>query len=158
MKIYFTNIGAKRFLAKKVVETALKHLGQPSKHLEMSVSVVDEQQIAQLNKEFRNIDSVTDVLSFPTLDNPCQGVLNLQDFASDVNPDTGLLNVGDVVICLERAKQQATDYGHSLTREMAFLVLHGLLHLLGYDHVQKDDEQKMFAVQDEILKKLKIIF
>ena len=80
----------------------------------------------------------------------------MQDFASDVNPDTGLLNVGDVVICLERAKQQATDYGHSLTREMAFLVLHGLLHLLGYDHVQKDDEQKMFAVQDEILKKLKI--
>ncbi len=156
MKIYFTNIGAKRFLAKIVVETALKHLGQPSKKLEMSVSVVDEQQIAVLNKEFRNIDSVTDVLSFPTVDNPDQGILHLTEFAGDVNPDTGRLNIGDVVICLERAKQQAIDYGHSLTREMAFLVLHGLLHLLGYDHIQKDDEQKMFAVQDEILKKLKI--
>ena len=76
--------------------------------------------------------------------------------ASDLNPETWLLNLGDIIICLPRAKQQAKEYGHSLKREVAFLSLHSLLHLLGYDHMNQSDEEQMTAVQNAVLDKLNI--
>ncbi len=153
MKIYFTNVGLKKHTIKRVFELALKHLGQPSEQLEMSLSLVSPEEIRQLNGEYRNVDSVTDVLSFPTADLQ-RKVINLSEFALDcVSPETHRLNLGDVIICLERAEQQAREYGHSLKREMCFLALHGLLHLLGYDHVEEVDEKEMTALQSEILKK-----
>lgn len=154
MRIIFTNAGFQKHTLKRVAEIALKHLGQPSDKLEMSVSIVSPEEIRQLNKQFRNVDSVTDVLSFPTVDAK-RSVINTEDF-EDINPDSGRLNLGDVIICLERAKQQAAEYGHSLKREMCFLTLHGLLHLLGYDHMNKADEEQMFALQKEILQQAKI--
>ncbi len=151
MKIFFTNVGLKKYEIKKVLEKALKHLGQPSDKLEMSLSVVSPQEIQQLNKEYRNVDAVTDVLSFPVA-NVNRQVVELSAFALDsINPETRRLNLGDVIICLDRAKQQAAEYGHSLKREMCFLSLHGLLHLLGYDHEEKADEEQMTALQKEIL-------
>lgn len=150
MKIYFNNVGLfTKPLIKKVLEGALKHLNQPSELLEMSLSIVSPEEIQQLNKSFREVDKVTDVLSFPTCDNPTRGAITV--VCEDVNPETDLLNIGDVVICMERAKEQAKEYGHSLKRELAFLSLHGLLHLLGYDHVEEADEKQMVALQKEIL-------
>lgn len=150
MKIYFDNVGlfTKPFI-KRVLERALKHLNQPSELLEMSLSIVSPEQIQELNKSFREVDKVTDVLSFPTCDNPTRGAITV--VCEDVNPETDLVNIGDIVICLERAKEQAKEYGHSLKRELAFLSLHGLLHLLGYDHIEEDDEKQMIALQKEIL-------
>ena len=150
MKIYFDNVGlfTKPFI-KRVLERALKHLNQPSELLEMSLSIVSPEEIQELNKSFRDVDKVTDVLSFPTCDNPTRGAITV--VCEDVNPETDLVNIGDIVICLERAKEQAKEYGHSLKRELAFLSLHGLLHLLGYDHVEEEDEKQMVALQKEIL-------
>ena len=91
---------------------------------EISVSFVNNEQIHQLNKKHRNIDRETDVLSFPL------GV----DGEYDINPDTGAKLLGDIVSSLEKAVSQAEEYGHSLNREVAFLTVHSLLHLLGYDH------------------------
>ena len=85
------------------------------------------------------------------MDNPSRGVLDLDQLEGDINPQTGRLNIGDVIICLDRAKEQAVSYNHSLKREIAFLSLHGLLHLLGYDHMNQEDEQQMFTLQNEIL-------
>ena len=150
MKIYFDNVGlfTKPFI-KRVLERALKHLNQPSELLEMSLSIVSPEQIQELNKSFREVDKVTDVLSFPTCDNPTRGAITV--VCENVNPETDLVNIGDIVICMERAKEQAKEYGHSLKRELAFLSLHGLLHLLGYDHIEEDDEKQMVALQKEIL-------
>lgn len=157
MKIYFTNVGLfKRGYIKKVLETGLEYLGQPTKQLEVSLSFVGEDEIRELNKEYRDTDKVTDVLSFPTVDNPERGVIDLASHASDLNPETWLLNLGDIIICLPRAKQQAKEYGHSLKREVAFLSLHSLLHLFGYDHMNQADEKQMTAVQNAVLDKLNI--
>lgn len=92
---------------------------------EISVTFVDDTRIQELNKQHRNIDKATDVLSFPLGEN---GVY-------DVNPETGAKLLGDIVISMERAVAQAEEYGHPLQREVAFLTVHSVLHLLGYDHV-----------------------
>ena len=157
MKIYFTNVGIHKFTIKRLLQGALKRLGQPAHDIEMSLSIVSPQEIQELNRQFRGIDSVTDVLSFPTIDNPRRKVLNVSECAQDaVNSDTNKLNIGDVIICLDRAKEQATEYGHSLKRELCFLSLHGMLHLLGYDHIEPQDEQQMNTLQEEILQKMGI--
>ena len=157
MRIYFTNVGIQKFAIKHLLEGALKYLGQPSRQLEMSLSIVSPDEIQSLNNSFRGVDSVTDVLSFPTIDNPERKVLDITQFSADViNSDTHKLNLGDVIICKERAIEQANEYGHSVKREMSFLALHGLLHLLGYDHVDAADEEQMTHLQSEILAKFKI--
>ena len=157
MKIYFTNVGfLKRGYIKKVLETALVELGQPSAQMEVSVSIVGEEEIRELNKQYRDTDKVTDVLSFPAVDNPSRGVIDISEHGADLNPDTWLLNLGDIIICLPRAKQQAKEYGHSLKREVAFLALHSLLHLLGYDHMEPHDEAQMNEIQNKVLDKLNI--
>lgn len=103
-----------------------------------SIIFVDKQEIQRINFEYRNIDKVTDVISFALNDNDM-----LNDMASD--------ELGDIFICLDRAIEQAKDYGHSIEREVGFLSVHGYLHLLGYDHQTKEDEDKMFKRQEEIL-------
>ncbi len=156
MKIYFDNVGLfTRFTIRKVLNKAISHLKQPTDSLEVSVTIVTPEEIKKLNNDYRNVDSVTDVLSFPTIDAARQ-VINVKDYAQDINPETGMLNLGDIVICLERAKQQAESFGHSLKRELAFLSLHGILHLLGYDHMNEQDEQEMVALQTVILEEVKI--
>lgn len=156
MKIFFCNMGWEKIAIKRLLQGALNYLGQDSKRLEMTLSVVTPDEIKELNKTYRGVDSVTDVLSFPTIDNLSRGVLNVDDFGLDINPETGKLNIGDVVICRERAIEQANEYGHSVKREMCFLALHGMLHLLGYDHIEPADEEQMTRLQSEILSKYNI--
>ncbi len=151
MKIYFN--GVKPQWKKDITAVfcqAMEQLGQPKK-TEASVSFVSEEEIKRLNGQFRDTDSVTDVLSFPVLDNPSRGVIRLDAHENDVNPDSGNLILGDIVICPARAAEQAESYGHGLRRELCFLALHGLLHLLGYDHIAKEDEEQMTALQTDIL-------
>ena len=149
-------MGWEKIAIKRLLQGALNYLGQDGKRLEMTLSVVTPDEIKELNKTYREVDSVTDVLSFPTIDNPSRSVLNVDDFELDINPETGKLNIGDVVICRERAIEQAKEYGHSVKREMCFLALHGMLHLLGYDHVEPTDEEQMTRLQREILSKYNI--
>ena len=108
---------------------------------DVCVLITDAEEIQRLNASYRNIDRVTDVLTFPAWEGD-----------AILCPPDGYL--GDIAICFERAEEQAKEYGHSLERELAFLSVHGALHLLGYDHMQPDDEKKMFAKQDEILNEL----
>ena len=100
---------------------------------EINVTFVDDEEIKRLNSEFRNLDKSTDVLSFPLG----------EDGEYDINPETNSAMLGDVVISLEHAVAQANVYGHSLKREAAFLTVHSILHLLGYDHVNSDCEDKL---------------
>ena len=108
----------------------------------ISVSFIDNEEIHQINKEYRQIDRPTDVISFAFLDN--------EDRKKEY--DSGLpVVLGDIYISLEKAEEQANEYGHSIKRELCFLFVHGLLHLLGYDHMKKEDEDIMFPLQDRIL-------
>lgn len=102
-----------------------------------SIILVDEKTIQEINKKYRGIDKVTDVISFALEDE--------KKFIAELRV------LGDVYICLEKAKNQALEYGHSLKRELSFLTVHGLLHLLGYEH--EEDETEMFKVQKEVLEK-----
>lgn len=122
-------------LIRRAVEAALF-----SEHAtgDVCVLVTDAEEIQGLNASYRNIDRVTDVLTFPAWEGDAIAC-----------PPDGYL--GDIAICLERAQEQAEEYGHSLERELAFLAVHGSLHLLGYDHMKSQDEQEMFAKQTEIL-------
>lgn len=114
---------------------------------QVSVTLVDNEAIREINREHRDIDRATDVLSFPLGD----------EDSFDTDPETGAILLGDIVISLERADEQAKEYGHSFRREVAFLITHSLFHLLGYDHVNGEEEEKlMFGKQDKVLAKLGI--
>jgi probable rRNA maturation factor len=106
---------------------------------EVSVSFVTNEEIKELNKEYRNVDSETDVLSFP-MDDEFDGVVIL----------------GDIVLSTQKIIEQANDYNHSLEREMIYLTVHSMLHLLGYDHMSSDEKNEMRTKEKEIMKNLKI--
>ena len=120
----------------KVVEFALKY--QSIDNAIFNIIIVDDETIHKLNKEYRGKDSVTDVISFA-----------LEDDDTFVKTEYRIL--GDIYICLNKAKSQALEYGHSFLREISFLTIHGLLHLLGYDHMVKEEEEVMFKLQEMIL-------
>lgn len=106
-------------------------------NVEFNIILVDSETIHDINRTYRNVDRVTDVISFALEDN------------KTIELDHRLL--GDIYICVERAESQAIEYGHSFLRELSFLAIHGLLHLLGYDHVKVEDEKIMFSKQEDIL-------
>jgi len=105
---------------------------------EFNIIIVGLDKIHELNKEYRNIDRPTDVISFALEDDDTFNV-------------SGYRMLGDIYICLDKTKEQAIEYGHSFKRELSFLAVHGLLHLLGYDHMTKEDEEIMFKKQEEVL-------
>lgn len=109
--------------------------------VEISLTLTDNQEIAEINKEFRKINKATDVLSFPM-------ETDLSCWENFLEED---LILGDIIISLDKALEQASEYGHSLEREMVFLFVHGLLHLLGYDHENAEDELVMREEQREVL-------
>ena len=128
-----------------IMDTASKILGVKCDII-VSVSLVDNRYIHKINKKYRGIDCPTDVISFAFLDD-------------DENRDNtlhskGIVPLGDIYISVDKAKEQAENYGHSLERELSFLYVHGLLHLLGYDHQNEEQEKEMFTLQKEILQKL----
>lgn len=113
-----------------------------SENAEVSLSIVDKEIIHKLNKDYRNVDRETDVLSFP---------MDEEGFDNEGNP---LILLGDIVICLDVAEEQASDFGHSLEREMTYLICHSTFHLLGYDHIEEDDKKVMRSKEKEVMKNL----
>lgn len=140
----------------KVASTALTFLNQPNKQLVFNVYFVSEKKIRQINNEKRNIDRKTDVLSFPMLDLTAGEVIDFNKFSIDIDLTNNTLLVGEIVICNQVAIKQAKKYGHSYTREVCFLLLHGILHCLGYDHIDADDRLIMEDLQRKILDKCNI--
>ena len=126
-----------------IIEQALKTLGIED-DVEVSCVLVDDERIHEINREYRHIDRSTDVISFAMEDN--------DQFYVEGMPRT----LGDIFISVDHAKKQAEEYGHSLRREMCFLFTHGILHLLGYDHMTDQQEKEMFGLQDKILGALSI--
>jgi probable rRNA maturation factor len=120
---------------------------------EVNMVITDDANIHEINRQFRNVDRPTDVLSFPMV-NMKDGLILSEE--GDYDPEEGLLLLGDIVISMETAQAQAMQYGHGIERELAFLTAHGIFHLLGYDHMQKDEENVMMAKQEAVLERLRL--
>lgn len=136
-----------------IEETTLKCLENVNLEAKCDINIilVNDENIRKLNGEFRKIDAATDVLSFPMLEMH-EGDVEYEE--GDLDMDTGLLLLGDIVISVETAARQAQEYGHSLDRDLAFLTSHGMFHLLGYDHEDETCARKMFDKQEEVLSKM----
>ena len=125
--------------------------------VEVSILLVDDQQIRGLNKTYRGIDSPTDVLSFPMLEFASGiGERDIAAVMSEAERAGDTVVLGDIVISMERAQHQPQEYNHSFLRELGFLLIHGLLHLLGFDHLEEQERQKMRQREEIILKQLNL--
>lgn len=115
-----------------------------AERVEISLTLVDAEEIQQLNRDYRNVDKVTDVLSFPQYD--------------DLNelPEDGEIMLGDVIICRQRAEEQAEEFGHSVEREMVYLFVHSVCHLLGYDHMEDDEKAEMRAKEESVMEQINV--
>ena len=124
-----------------ILKLGLKHMNIKDSYI--SVVIVDKDRIHEINKTYRNVDKVTDVISFAFEDN------------AGITPDglriLGEIYLCEIYLCMDKAKEQAVEYGHSNKREICYLVIHGLLHLLGYDHEKEEDKKKMRTKEEEIL-------
>lgn len=120
---------------------------------QVSVVLTDSGTIRELNRVYRGKDRETDVLSFPNLDFPEEGIFEIsEDREADYfDPETGELILGDIILSVDRIYEQAESYGHSVRREFAFLVAHSMLHLCGYDHMEESERARMEEKQDQIL-------
>lgn len=145
-------------LIKSLTETTLMMEEVPFKDVSLNVTFTDDETIREINREFRDMDKSTDVLSFPTIgfEIPADFSNIEGDEADYFDPDTGELILGDIMISLEHAHAQAVEYGHSFRREIAFLITHSLLHLIGYDHMGEDERAVMETKQEAILERLNI--
>ena len=142
----------------KVINTCLDYIDCPYE-TEVSILLTDDKEIKSINKEFREIDKATDVLSFPSIEYELPGDFSkLEETQEDCfNPETGEMILGDIVISVERAIKQANEYGHTLEREIAFLVAHSMFHLFGFDHIGEEERIDMEIKQNEVLTKLNIL-
>ena len=141
-----------RDLVRLAVKTSLEYMEFPQ-NCEISVMFCDNERIQRLNRNHRSIDRATDVLSFPLFEYDEYGEIIEDEL--DFNPNGEML-LGDIVISLERAAQQAEEYGHSFQREIGFLTVHSMLHLFGYDHMTDEEEEEMFEYQREILDEMNL--
>ena len=149
MELDFVNQGPASYDAyekvyRELYEKVFSHLGLKGNYF-TDVTIVDNERIHEINRDYRHIDRSTDVISFAFLDDK-----------NEIIPQDGSpISLGEIIISYQKAEEQAKEYNHSLVKEMSFLFVHGMLHLLGYDHMKKEDEIIMFKLQDEILGGLK---
>ena len=148
MEIYFEEgYTVPEELLKKMTEAAEYVIGTENlqgldkERCQLSVTFVGLEEIHELNREYRGVDRPTDVLSFP----------QFEDISEEL-PEVGEICLGDVVICEEKAREQATEYGHSFERELVYLFTHSVLHLLGYDHMEEVEKQEMRRREEEIMR------
>lgn len=164
MTIYFENESEIDFspefdpedLCEEILDAFLDYVQCPFE-TEVSLLLVSKEKIQEINKETRNIDNATDVLSFPMNHYPiAEDFSHLENCPDAFHPETGELLLGDIVISVEHIKKQAEDYGHSRKREFAFLLVHSLLHLIGYDHMEDGERIIMEKKQKDFLSSIGI--
>lgn len=145
-------------VAEEVINFTIEHEGFPYE-AEVNLTLTDNEGIWEVNKMYRDIDAPTDVLSFPMLSYDLPGDFSKleENYDDNFNPDTGEILLGDILISVDRVKEQAKSYGHSEKREYAFLIVHSMLHLFGYDHMTTEDAAQMEKKQNEILTKMNIV-
>ncbi len=144
-------------LAKQVIEAAIETEKFPYE-AEVNLLLVSTGEIHRINREYRQIDAPTDVLSFPMIAYESPGDFSkLEQDEDNFNPDTGEALLGDIILCVDKVKKQADSYGHSQKREFAFLILHSMLHLFGYDHMTEEEAAVMEQKQRDILKDMNIL-
>lgn len=147
MNILFDN-NTDTFIDTSLIESVINEVlvyEKVNNNCEISVTIVNNAEIQQINLKHRGIDNPTDVLSFPLI-----------DFNKESYPLTDKIYLGDIVLSIEKAYEQAKEYNHSINREIGFLIAHSMLHLLGYDHIDKNDEVIMFTKQEDILSNLNL--
>lgn len=140
-------------MVNQVVEKVLAY-EECEEEFEISISFVDNEEMRSLNMEYRGIDKETDVLSFPMVEFLDGELEEEEEDAEYIDEEIPL---GDIVISMEKAQEQSEEYGHSFNRELAFLLVHGMLHLLGYDHEDEASERKMFEKQEDILREMNLL-
>lgn len=133
-------------IIQEVLEECYKTENLKSEYLYVNIILTNPENIRKYNKEYRNIDSETDVLSFPMFEK--EELNNFKSCCKEV--------LGDIIISVDKVKRQAEEYGHSFQRELAYMVVHGFYHLMGYDHIQEEDKKIMRAKEENILRALKI--
>ena len=135
---------------KKVLEKCFQEEGLENSNLLITVTFTTPENIRKINKEYRNIDKATDVLSFPMFERyEIQNMIKKQEFEHEDM-------LGDLVISVEKVKEQAEEYGHSFERELSYMLVHGFYHLMGYDHIKEEDKKEMRTKEEKILSDLKI--
>ncbi len=150
------------FSVEELVESVCKAVLEAEKcpyEAQVNIMLTDNAGVRELNREHRGIDRETDVLSFPNVDFQSAGVFDIdEDREADYfDPDTGALILGDIVISVDKAREQAEEYGHSVKRELAFLTAHSMFHLCGYDHMEAGDAEIMERKQEAVLAGLGIV-
>lgn len=145
MELDFENLGPAQYSAYEEVfndlmKKTLSFLSIKDNYI-VDVTIIDNQEIHKINREYRGVDRPTDVISFAFFDDENESLVK----------GDAPKSLGQILISYQKAEEQAKEYGHSLGREMSFLFVHGLLHLLGYDHMNEKDEKEMFKLQDDIL-------
>ena len=146
-----------RQIAEKVINHCIEREKFPYE-AEINLTLTDNEGIHIINKEYRDIDRATDVLSFPMLsyETPGDFSFSMDENDDDFNPDTGEAILGDIIISVDKVREQAEEYGHSELREFAFLITHSMLHLFGYDHMEPEEAEVMENKQRQILDELSI--
>ena len=129
---------------KKAAAACVANEGLVPENAEISLTFVSKDEIRELNRNYRNVDNNTDVLSFPLI----------EDF-NDIEPDDEIM-LGDVVICLEKAREQAEEFGHSEEREIVYLFVHSVCHLLGYDHMEDEEKAEMRSAEEKVMSFLEL--
>lgn len=144
-------------LAERVITFCLEHEEFPYE-AEVNLTLTDNEGIHEINRDYREIDRPTDVLSFPMLSYEAPGDFSFleEERDDDFNPDTGEALLGDIIISVDKVKEQAESYGHSEEREFAFLITHSMLHLFGYDHMETEEAAVMEEKQKILLDTMKI--
>ena len=147
-----------RQLAERVVNVCLEQEQFPYE-AEVNLTLTDNQGIHEINREYRDMDRPTDVLSFPMLEYTTPGDFEFlrEEAEENFNPDTGEALLGDIIISVEKVKEQASEFGHSEIREYAFLITHSMLHLFGYDHMEADEAAVMEEKQRILMEGLQIL-
>lgn len=148
-------------LISRACDRALEILKVPFRDLEVDISFVNVKEIHAQNKEFRGVDKPTDVLSFPNLlkvgvtdSQVIADVLTKENFIADYNPENNTIFLGCITICKDVVFKQAKEYGNTKEREMTYMAVHGLLHLLGYDHMKEEDKKEMRKIEEKIMTSL----
>ncbi len=143
----------------KIAKRVLKHEGQPTRHLSAGVFYVDSAKIEEINREYRHKDKPTDVITFRMVDNPQKIAITRKNFPLEYDEAQKSIYLGEIFICVEVAAAQAHEWGHTLSREVAELFVHGMLHILGHDHeeegerkIMRDSEEYQSKFLDKVIK------